>query len=290
MANETTTSTLAGAIANHVVPAVLEGYDELVLLPRVNVKNLGQGMGTTAQWPIMPRPSTANITEGSGVSNTAFTISSATATLGEHGILIAVTDKARTASTVTIAEIVANLMRRNAEAIDAKIVALFPAFQGGSGAVAAATTLTADEVLAAAGVLFAGVRGRMVNSHADLTLALNGEQYYSLQNDLQNNGTALAFTEVMSGVAQGKLTSVFGIPIVVTSQVVTGGSATNPDFVGALFHRDAMGAAVQRLPEVREEVKAAVGGGRGSLFQVSFVAGFTELVDSFGVPIESDTP
>lgn len=284
MANEITNTSLQHVSPVTVAGMIIEGYDKSTILPRVRLNPLGVGQGYTSKFGLQPTPSVADIAQGTAASNTAWAPTSASGTVSEYGILVAILDIAIFSSVISVDDILANLIRRNYEKMDSELAELFTSFPS---IVQSSSTMTADDYLTALSTVALGTKSAAIGD-GNWTVALHTTQWFSLMNDLQNNGDALAATRVMSDVAEGRLGSLFGAVLAVTAQVPEGATPGETDKVGAAFHRDALVAAVQQFPKIVEEKKADAGGGQGSLYSVNFRASFHLGRSNFGCQLHSD--
>ncbi len=282
MANETTTTTLAGSLPRLVLGAVAEAHDNVVILPRVRSNVLGQGQGVTGRYAVMGTLSPADVTEGAAMSNTAVSHSATDITVAQRGILVSILDIASRASAFGVQGVLQNVIRQVSQDIDGKIAALFAGFTTNN---VTGSTLTDTMVFQALGKVLAGT-GNMALASPDLTLAIHTQQYTSLLNDLAANGNALNNTPIMQGVAAGNLPSLFGVDIAPTNQCPAAASSGNKS--GALFFRDALGVVVQWATRPVTLQHPDAGGGPGVIASVTHSTGFSELVDAFGCQIESD--
>ena len=282
MANETTSTTLAGSLPRLVVGGVVEAHNNLVIFPRIRASTLGQGQGTTGRYSIMSTLAVADVTEGTDMSNTAVSHAAIDITVAQRGIKVSITDVASRGSAFGLEGVLQNVIRQVTQDVDAKIAALFAGFTTNN---VAASTMTSSLLFQALGKVLAGT-GNMALNSPDITAALHTTQYTSLNDDLAANGTPLSDTPIMQGVAAGTLKSLYGIALAPTGMVPVAASSGTKS--GALFFRDALGAVVQWATRPVTLVHPDVGGGPGVIASVTHSTGFAELVDAYGCQIESD--
>jgi len=280
MANEIKSTSLVKPTL--VVGAVLEAHDNLVVFPRIRSNVIGQGEGITSSYAIMPTLSVSDVTEGTAMSNTAYSQSAVNITVAQRGIKITALDIATRASPFGLEGIMANVIRQVTEDMDAKITALFGGFT--TNTEVTGTTLTSALVFQALGRVLSGT-GNMAMSSPDLTCVIHTSQWASLLSDLASNGAALAQTGIMQGVANGNLQSLYGVQLAVTNQC---GDAGTGQKSGALFYRDALGAVVQWGVRPVSLAHPDAGGGPGVISTVTHSTGYSELVDAYGVELITD--
>jgi len=274
-----TTSTLDDLLPSIIQEAMFVAQEQSIMRGLVRNYSLAPGQGKVVNVPIYPKQSAAAVTEGDEVSNTAVSTSTATLTVATNAIRTMVTDLARTASA---SNVVADIGRLFGEAIAAKIdtdlLALFSGFATASGD--AATTLSAATVAQAV----AKLRAAGVASN-DLALVLNPYVAYDLKANLTNSfanpGAGMIQNDAMK---QGYLGMLFGVPVYETSNLANNGTAG--DYVGAVFHRDALGLAMIGDITIETQRRASFLGD-DIIASCHYAVG--ELYDAYGVKIVADS-
>lgn len=262
-----------------VVGAVAEAHDTLVILPRIRTTVLDASQGITGSYAIMPTLSVADITEGTGMSNTSYAQTAKNITAAQRGIKVTALDIALRASPFGWDGIQNNVIRQVTQDIDGQVAAKFAGFT--TNAQVTGNTLTSALVFQALGRVLSGT-GNMAMGSPDITLAIHTTQAASLMSDLASNGAALAQTSIMQGVANGNLGSLYGVQVVTTNQIPDAGTGKKS---GGLFFRDALGAVVQWAVRPVTLAHPDAGGGPGVIATVTHSSGYAELVDEYGVQV-----
>ena len=274
-----TTSTLDDLLPSIIQEAMFVAQEQSIMRGLVRNYSLAPGQGKKVSVPIYPKQTAAALTEGEEVSNTAVSTSVAEMTVATNAIRTMVTDLARTASA---SNVVADIGRLFGEAIAAKIdkdlLALFSSFSVGAGD--ASTTLSAATVATAV----AKLRAVGVPSN-DLAIVLNPYVAYDLKANLTNTfanpGAGMIQNDAMK---QGFLGMLFGCPVYETANLVDTGTAG--DYVGAVFHRDALGLAMIGDITIETQRRASYLGD-DIIASCHYAVG--ELYDSYGVKITADS-
>jgi len=274
-----TTTTLNDLLPSIVAEAMFVAGEQSIMRGLVKTYTLAPGQGKTVTVPIYPTQSAAAVTEGDEVSNTAVSTSGATLTVSTAGIRTLVTDLAVASGA---SNVVADLGRLFGEAIarkiDTDLMALFSGFSGTVGAanvaLSAATIAQAAAKLRAAGV-----------PAQDLACVVNPYVAYDLKANLTNT-----FANPNAGVAQneamasGYVGSLFGIPVYESSLIADNGTAG--DYVGGVFHKQALGLAM--IGDINIETQR-----RASFLGTDVVAsahyGVGELYDGYGIGVVADS-
>jgi N4-gp56 family major capsid protein len=240
--------------------------------------SIGAGSGKSIKVPIYPVSAAYSLTEGQDITANTITTSSATLTVSEVGIMASVTDMSRVSSS---SDVISDIGRVLGEAIarkmDQDLTSNFASFTTNVlGNVTAATaTITASDIFKATAKL------RSIGVPAgDLYCVLHPSIAYDLKANLtavySNPNAGVVQNEAM---AMGYLGMLAGVPVYETSNVNNNG--TTGDFVGGLFHRDALGLAMmqdirietQRDASLRaDEIVATAMYGHGVLYESNGVA------------------
>ena len=238
-----TTTSLNDLLPSIVAEALFVASERSIMRGLVKNYTLSQGSGKTVTVPIYPLQSAAALTEGTDLTTSAVSTNGAVLTVAEVGLMTSVTDLAqRTSSSDVIADVGRLFGEAIARKIDTDLTAQFANFTtnvvGTANIEAISATLSAADVFKAVAALrSAGVPG------TDLACVLHPSVAYDLKATLTNtfanpNAGMLQNEAMMSGYV-GMLA---GVPVFETSNIVNNGTAG--DFVGGLFHRDALGLAV----------------------------------------------
>jgi N4-gp56 family major capsid protein len=222
------------------------------------VKNysLAPSQGKTIQVPIYPLQTAATLTEGDDFSNTAVSTDVATFTIGQVGLMTMVTDLAVNASA---SNVVADLGRLFGEAvarkIDQDLMALFASFTTNTVG-STATTITPALVMTA----ITKLKSAAVPSEG-IVAVLHPSVAYDLKSALTTTGNtnfaAGAFGDVANeAMRMGYVGQLFGVPVYESSNVplVAGGAAG--DYLGGVFHRDALGFGLMRDISIETQRRA----------------------------------
>jgi N4-gp56 family major capsid protein len=274
-----TTSTLDDLLPSIIQEAMFVAQEQSIMRGLVRNYSLAPGQGKVVNVPIYPKQTAAAVTEGDEVSNTAVSTTTATLTVATNAIRTMVTDLARTASA---SNVVADIGRLFGEAIAAKmdkdLLALFSGFSVGAGD--ASTTLSAATIATAV----AKLRAVGVPSN-DLAIVLNPYVAYDLKSNLTNAfanpGAGMIQNDAMK---QGYLGMLFGVPVFETANLVDTGTAG--DYVGAVFHRDALGLATIGDITIETQRRASFLGD-DIIASCHYAVG--ELYDAYGVKITADS-
>jgi N4-gp56 family major capsid protein len=274
-----TTTTLNDLLPSIVAEAMFVAGEQSIMRGLVKTYTLAPGQGKTVTVPIYPIQTAASVTEGDEVSNTAVSTNGATLTVSTAGIRTLVTDLAVASSA---SNVVGDLGRLFGEAIarkiDTDLMALFGGFSANIGSTASALS-AATIAQAAAKLRAAGVPAQ------DLACVVNPYVAYDLKKDLtntwQNPNGGVVQNEAMSTGYVGML---FGIPVYESSLVADTG--TTGDYVGGVFHKQALGLAM--IGDINIETQR-----RASFLGTDVVAsahyGVGELYDGYGIAISADS-
>jgi N4-gp56 family major capsid protein len=235
--------------------------------------------GKTITVPIYPAQSAAALTEGDEVSNTAISTDGVTLTVSTVAVRTMITDLVRASAA---SNVVADVGRLFGEAIakkmDQDLLALFSGFGTGVGG---ASTAFSAAILAQA---VARLRANAVPSD-NLACVVNPYVAYDLKSNLTNT-----FANPNAGIIQneamatGYVGTLFGVPVFESSNIANTGTAG--DYVGAVFHRDALGLAMIGDIQIETQRRASF---VGDDIVASAHYGVGELYDGYGVKITADS-
>jgi N4-gp56 family major capsid protein len=274
-----TTSTLDDLLPSIIQEAMFVAQEQSIMRGLVRNYSLAPGQGKVVNVPIYPKQTAAALTEGDEISNTAVSTSTATLTVATNAIRTLVTDLARTASASNVVADIGRLFGEAiAQKIDTDLMALFTGFSVGAGD--ATTTLSAATVATAV----AKLRAVGVPSN-DLAIVLNPYVAYDLKSNLTNAfanpGAGMIQNDAMK---QGYLGMLFGVPVYETANLANNGTAG--DYVGAVFHRDALGLAMIGDISIETQRRASF---LGDDIVASCHYAVGELYDAYGVKITADS-
>jgi N4-gp56 family major capsid protein len=279
-----TTTTLASLIPAITAEAMFIAGERSIMRGLVKNYTLAPGQGKTVTVPNYPIQTAAAYTEansaaGTEITTTTITAGSSQLTVSTAAIRALVTDLSVASAA---SNVIADLGRLFGEAIsrkiDADLMALFSGFSTTAGS--ASTALSAATIAQAAAKLrAAGVPAQ------DLACVVNPYVAYDLKANITNT-----FANPNAGIMQnqamatGYVGTLFGIPVYESSLIANTG--TVGDYVGALFHREALGLAM--IGDINIETQR-----RASLLGTDIVAschyGVGELYDGYGVAITADS-
>jgi len=274
-----TTTTLNDLLPSIVAEAMFVAMERSIMRGLVKNYSIPPGSGKTITVPRYPVQSAATVTEGDEVSNTAVSTDGVTLTVSTVAIRTMLTDLARTSAA---SNVVADMGRLFGEAIarkvDQDLLALFSGFSVGVGdastALSAATIAKAVATLRAAAVpadMLVGV----VHPYVAYDLKAN------LTNTFANPNAGVVQNEAM---ATGYVGTLFGVPIFESANIADTGTAG--DYVGAVFHRDALGLAMIGDMMIETQRRASF---LGDDIVASMHYAVGELYDGYGCKITADS-
>jgi len=251
-----TSVTLNDLLPTIVQEALFVANERSIMRGLVKNYNLAPTQGKTIQVPIFPVQTAATLTEGDDFSNTAVSTDVATFNIGQVGLMTMVTDLAVNASAsnviIDLGQLFGNAI---AKKIDQDLMSNFTGFTtnvigSSSTTITAALVMQGITKLKAAGVPTDG-----------LACVLHPNIAYDLKAALTNQG-AVAFTGGAYGAVanqammDGYVGTLFGMMVFESSNapLVSGGAAG--DYVGAIFHRDALGFGLMRDIQIETQRRA----------------------------------
>lgn len=274
-----TSTTLNDLLPAITAEAMFVANERSIMRGLVKNYNLPAGSGKTITVPRYPVQSAAALTEGDEVSNTAVSTDGVTLTVSTVAIRTIVTDLIRASAA---SNVISDLGRLFGEAIakkmDQDLLALFSGFSTGVGG--ASTAMSAALVAQAV----AKLRANAVPSDA-LACVVHPYVAYDLKaaltNTFANPNAGIIQNEAM---AVGYVGTLFGVPVFESSNIADTGTAG--DYVGAVFHRDALGLAMIGDINIETQRRASY---VGDDVVASAHYGVGELYDSYGVKITADS-
>ncbi len=274
-----TTTTLNDLLPQIVAEAMFVANERSIMRGLVKNFSLPAGSGKTVTVPIYPTQTATALTEGEEVANTEVSTNGVTLTVSTVAVRTLVTDLIRASAA---SNVVADVGRLFGEAIakkmDKDLLALFSGFSTGVGG--ASTAMSAALVAQAV----ARLRANAVPSDA-LACVVNPFVAYDLKANLTNT-----FANPNAGIIQneamqmGYVGTLFGVPVFESSNIDNTGTAG--DYVGAVFHRDALGLAMIGDISIETQHRASY---VGDDIVASAHYGVGELSDGYGVKITADS-
>lgn len=274
-----TTTTLNDLLPAITAEAMFVANERSIMRGLVKNYSIPAGSGKTITVPRYPVQSAAALTEGDEVSNTAVSTDGVTLTVSTVAIRTIITDLIRASAA---SNVVADMGRLFGEAIakkmDQDLLALFSGFSTGVGG--ASTAMSAALVAQAV----ARLRANAVPSDA-LACVVHPYVAYDLKANLTNT-----FANPNAGIIQneamaaGYVGTLFGVPVFESSNIADTGTAG--DYVGAVFHRDALGLAMIGDINIETQRRASYVGD-DIVASAHYAVG--ELYDGYGVKITADS-
>jgi N4-gp56 family major capsid protein len=274
-----TTTTLNDLLPAITAEAMFVANDRSIMRGLVRNFALPAGQGKTVTIPIYPVQTASTLTEGNEVANTEVSTDGVTLTVSPVAIRTLVTD-------LTVASaasnVVADLGRLFGEAIakkmDQDLLALFSGF--GTDVGSDSTAMSASVIAKAIATLRArSVPGDMLACVVHPFVAFDLKS--NLTNTFANPNAGIIQNEAM---ARGYVGTLFGVPVYESANIANTGTAG--DYVGGVFHRDALGLAT--IGDITIETQR-----RASYVGTDVVAyahyGVGEIFDKYGVKITSDS-
>jgi len=274
-----TTTSLNDLLPQITAEAMFVANERSIMRGLVKNYSIPAGQGKTITVPRYPVQSAAVVTEGNEVTDTAVSTDGVTLTVATVAIRTLLTDLARVSSA---SNVVADMGRLFGEAIakkmDQDLLALFSGFATGVGgeSTAMSAALVAQAV--------ARLRANSVPSDA-LACVVHPFVAYDLKANLSNT-----FANPQAGIIQneamqtGYVGTLFGVPVFESANIADTGTAG--DYVGAVFHRDALGLAMVNDISIETQRRASF---LGDDIVASAHYAVGELYDLYGVKITADS-
>lgn len=275
-----TTSTLTAELyANIVQSALYTLSEQSVIRPLVRNYDMTGTPGLTAQVPIYPALSAADLTEGTDISTpSSFDTTSATITAVERGVMVSLTDlSAESANEDVAAAIGRQIGDAMAKKMDTELAALFAGFSNTVGSGAA--EITVQDLFKAAATL------RANQAPGPYVCILHPYQAYQIKSQLTGAGNTNMVNPSDLGneaLRAGFVGQIAGMNVF-ESTVISGDSAGA--FVGAAFSQDALGFMLKRDMRIEEQRDASL---RATEIVGSAAYGVKEIFDAYGVGIIGD--
>jgi N4-gp56 family major capsid protein len=284
MAASTTTS-LNDLLPSIVQEALFVASERSIMRGLVKNYTLPAQSGKTVTVPIYPLQTAASLSEGTAAEPAAVSTSSAVLTVAEVGLATQVTDLARLSSATNV---VADIGRLFGEAIarkmDLDLTAKFAEFTtnvvGSSNIAAISANITAADVFKAV----AKLRQSGVPSN-DIVCVLSPSVAYDLKANLTNSfANANPNTVSNQAMVEGFLGFLAGCAVYETANLANNGTAG--DYVGGVFHRDALGLAIMQDIRIETQRNALL---RGDDLIASAIYGVGTLYEGYGVAMSFDS-
>ena len=281
-----TTDTLNDLLPTIVQEALFVANERSIMRGLVKNYTLGMAQGKTIQVPIYPVQTAAAVTEGNEVNNTAVSTDVATFTVGQVGLRTLVTDMALNASASNVVADLGQLFGNAiAKKIDQDLMANFTGFTtnvigSSSTTITAALVMQGLTKLKNAGVPTDG-----------LACVLHPSVAYDLKSALTNQG-AVAFTGGAYGAVanqammDGYVGNLFGMQVFESANCPLNAGAAAGDYVGAIFHRDALGFGLMRDIQIETQRRASY---IGTDLVASAIYGTGVVYEGYGVCAQFDS-
>jgi N4-gp56 family major capsid protein len=248
-----TSTTLNDLLPSIVAEALFVANERSIMRGLVRNYSLGQGQGKTVTVPIYPKSTAAGLTEGTALTASAVSTDGAVLTIGEVGLMTAVSDLAMVASASNVVSDIGRLFGEAiARKIDLDLTALFTTFSAGVGDNT--TAITAAKIFEAV----AKLRAQGYDTTADCAIVLHPLIAYDLKSTITSTFAAPASMIGNSALENGYIGMLAGVPVYETSNIANTG--TTGDYNGAVFHRDALGLAIQSDIKIETQRQAALRG------------------------------
>ena len=274
-----TTTSLNDLLPQIVAEAMFVANERSIMRGLVKNFSIPAGSGKTITVPRYPVATAAAITEGNEVSDSTVSTDGVTLTVATVGVRTLVTDLARASAASNVVADVGRLFGEAiARKIDQDLLALFSGFSTGVGG--ASTAMSAALVANAV----ARLRANAVPSDA-LACVVHPYVAYDLKANLTNTyanpNAGIVQNEAM---AMGYVGTLFGVPVFESANIADTGTAG--DYVGAVFHRDALGLALIGDINIETQRRASYIGD-DIVASAHYAVG--ELYDAYGVKITADS-
>lgn len=279
MSLESTTTSLNDLLPQMVAEAMFVANERSIMRNIVKVYDMPMGTGKTLTVPRYPVQSAAGLSEGTDLTNTEVTTDGATLTVSEIGIMATVTDLARmTSASNVISDVGRVIGEAVAKKMDQDLIGLFSGFSTDAGS--ASTAMSAALIAKA----IATLRANAVPGD-DLYCVMHPYVAYDLKSAITNTFANPAAGDLQNeAMRSGYVGTLFGVPVFETSNISNTGTAG--DYVGAVFHRNAIGLAMLQDIKLETQRDASL---RADEIVATAVYGYGELYDTYGVKITADS-
>ena len=282
----TTTTSLNDLLPSIIQEALFVASERSIMRNLVKNYTLPPASGKTVNVPIYPNQTAVALTEGLAIVDHTSTgyanvsTNTATLTVGEVGIATQITDLSRIASASNVVADVGRLFGEAiARKIDTDLTALFSGFTTNTVGNASTLLSAASIFQAVAKLRQAGVPSTDI--YGVFSPAVAYDLKANLTNTFANPNAGVVQNEAM---AMGYVGMLAGVPIYETANLDNNG--TTGDYVGAVFHREALGLALMRDINIEVQRNALL---RGDDLIATAMYGVGELYDGYGVAITADS-
>ena len=282
----TTTTSLNDLLPSIIQEALFVASERSIMRNLVKNYTLPPASGKTVNVPIYPQQTAVALTEGLAIVDHTSTgyanvsTNTATLTVGEVGIATQITDLSRIASASNVVADVGRLFGEAiARKIDTDLTALFSGFTTNTVGNASTLLSAASIFQAVAKLRQAGVPSTDI--YGVFSPAVAYDLKANLTNTFANPNAGVVQNEAM---AMGYVGMLAGVPIYETANLDNNG--TTGDYVGAVFHREALGLALMRDINIEVQRNALL---RGDDLIATAMYGVGELYDGYGVAITADS-
>ena len=280
-----TSATLNDLLPTIIQEALFVANERSIMRGLVKNYTLGAAQGKTIQVPIYPVQTAASLTEGDDFGNTAVSTDVATFTVGQVGLMTMVTDLALNASA---SNVVADLGRLFGEAvakkIDQDLMAQFANFTSNTVG-STSTTITPALVMQA----ITKLKNQGVDSEG-IVAVLHPSIAYDLKAALTTTGNTAFASGAYGDVANtammnGFVGMLFGVPVFESANAPQSGPSAG-DYLGGIFHRDALGFGLMRDIQIETQRRAR---GLGTDVVCSAMYGTGIVYEQYGVNATFDS-
>jgi len=250
-----TSVTLNDLLPTIVQEAMFVANERSIMRGLVKNYSLAPSQGKTIQVPIYPVQTAASLTEGNDFNIAAVSTDVATFSIGQVGLATMVTDLAVNASA---SNVVADLGRLFGEAVARKIdIDLMGQFANFTTNTVGNTSTTITPALVMQAITKLKAQG--VSSDG-IVAVLHPSVAYDLKAALTTTGntafTGGAFGDVANeAMRMGYIGQLFGVPVFESSNAPQSGP-TAGDYLGGVFHRDALGFGLMRDIQIETQRRA----------------------------------
>ena len=287
----TTTTSLNDLLPSIIQEALFVASERSIMRGLVKNYTLGPAQGKTINVPIYPLQTAQSLTEGVRLTDHTVTgyanvsTDTATLTIGEVGLATHITDLARISSATNVVADVGRLFGEAiARKIDKDLTAKFASFTtnvvGTANILAISANITAADIFKA----IAKLRSAGVPS-SDISVVLHPSIAYDLKANLTNTfanpNAGMIQNEAM---AAGYLGQLAGCPVFETANMDNNG--TTGDYVGGVFHRDALGLGIMKDINIEAQRDALM---RGDALVASAMYATGVLYEGYGVAMSFDS-
>ena len=281
-----TSVTLNDLLPSIVAEAMFVAQERSIMRGLVKNYTVAPGQGKTVTVPIYPVQTAVALTEGDEFSNTAVSTDQGLLTVSQVGIRTLVTDLAVNASASNVITDLGQLFGNAiAKKIDQDLLAQVKAFTTNTVG-SSSTTVTAALVMQA----ITKLKNNGVPTDG-CSIVLHPAIAYDLKAALTTTGnvafTGGAFGDVANAaLMDGYIGRLFGIPVFETANAVADNGSAAGDYVGGVFHRDALGLAIMRDISIETQRRASY---IGTDVVASAMYGVGTIYEGYGASIYSDS-